>query len=114
MNAMKYHLTSAQKQIISERVAQEIRAQMSSYLLNYDAMWLWSAARTFGFGKARLEKMYREFYEHRREDKDFYECNGYEGLLESEAIKGLRDIGVDLIGLAEQYSEAVVETEVTK
>lgn len=114
MNAMKYHLTAAQNKVVQVKVAEEIDKQMRSYLINYDALWLWSLARSLGFGKKRLEQVYKAFYEQRREDKAWYECeDGYEGLLENEAVKGLKNIGVDIIALAEA-SEPVVRTHITE
>lgn len=107
-------LTNGQDKIIKIRVAEEIHKQMESYLTQYDAMWLWAVARKLGWGKKRLTDLYKAFYALREEDKNFYEANGYENLLESVAYKELLRMGVDVEELHKQFGESVVRTVIHK
>lgn len=107
-------LTNEQNRIIKLRVAEEIHKQMESYEIQYDAMWLWAVARRLGWGKKRLTELYKAFYSLREEDKNFFEANGYEGLLESVAYKELLRMGVDVEELHKQFGESVVRTVITK
>ena len=112
MKAMKYRISSEQRRVLQNKVAEEIDVQMRDYLIKYDAMWLWAAAEALGFGKKRLEKFYKAFYDIRRRDKEFYMAKGYEGLLENVAVRNLERLGVDMALLATKYGEPVVRTEV--
>lgn len=112
MKAMKYRISSEQRRVLQNKVAAEIDVQMRDYLIKYDAMWLWAVAETLGFGKKRLEKLYKAFYDIRRRDKEFFQAEGFEGLLENETVRNLERIGVDMALLATKYGEPVVRTEV--
>lgn len=111
MNALKYHLSSAQKKIVREKVADEIDVQMKAYLIQYDALWLYALARAYGWRKKRLERVYRIFYILRQRDKARANGDGYGGKIESEAIKWLKTWGVDMEELSKE-GEPVVKTVV--
>lgn len=114
MNALKYHMTAAQKKILKDRVATEIDVQMKDYLIDYDAQWLACVAEHCGWKKKRIEALYKAFYEIRRREKEFYGAKGYEGVLEHSATDALRNIGVDIRELAREYGEPVVKTEIKR
>lgn len=114
MKAITSKMSHEQERILKLKVADEIHKQMESYLIQYDAMWLWAAARELGWGKQRLTRLYKAFYALREQDKNFFEANGYENLLESEAIRGLLRMGIDLTELRKEYGESVVKTVITK
>lgn len=111
MKAITNKLNKEQERIVRAKVADEIDTQMKAYLIHYDALWLYSLARAYGWRKKRLERAYKMFYSLRQRDKARANGDGYGGHIESEAMKWLKEWGVDMSELAKN-GEPVVKTEV--
>ena len=106
-------LSKDQERIVRSKVADEIDIQMRDYLVHYDAMWLYALARAYGWRKKRLERVYKTFYLLRQRDKARANGDGYGGYIESEAVRWLREWGVDMETLS-KMGEPVVRTEVRR
>ena len=113
MKAITNRLNKDQERIVRAKVADEIDVQMKAYLIQYDALWLYTLARAYGWRKKRLERAYRMFYSLRQRDKARANGDGYGGHIESEAMRWLKEWGVDMNELSKD-GEPVVWTEVHK
>ena len=111
MKAITARLNRDQERIVRAKVADEIDTQMKAYLIQYDALWLYTLARAYGWRKKRLERAYKMFYALRERDKARAAGDGYGGHIESEAMKWLKEWGVDMSELAKN-GEPVVKTVV--
>lgn len=111
MKAITNKLNKEQERIVRAKVADEIDVQMKAYLIHYDALWLYSLARAYGWRKKRLERAYKMFYSLRQRDKARANGDGYGGHIESEAMTWLSKWGVDMSELAKN-GEPVVKTVV--
>lgn len=91
-----------EQRAMTEEINRQIAEQYEDWLINLDAMVLWTLHTHLGFGKKRLKRFYRDFTKQHIELTQYYECNGDDGSL---CIHKLRGIDVDLNAWAKELEE---------
>ena len=113
MKARAMILTKAQEKEIVRLSRHYIAEGMTAIQKDLDALWLMAIASTFEVEPEELEAVYKELYAIRAEYMEFYESDGYDGLIELAAKHKLRDLGVDIDELQKDMPR-LVKTEFTK
>lgn len=113
MLARKPCLTKQQEREIVRLSRHYIAEGMTAIQKDLDALWLMAIASTFEVEPEELEAVYKELYAIRAEYMEFYESDGYDGLIEIAAKHKLRDLGVDIDELQKDMPR-LVKTEFTK
>lgn len=113
MLARKPCLTKNQEKEIVRLSRHYIAEGMTAIQKDLDALWLMAIASTFEVEPEELEAVYKELYAIRAEYMEFYESDGYDGLIELAAKHKLRDLGVDIDELQKDMPR-LVKTEFTK
>ena len=106
-------LTKRQEREIVRLSRHYITEGMTAIQKDLDALWLMAIASTFEVEPEELEAVYKELYAIRAEYMEFYESDGYDGLIEIAAKHKLRDLGVDIDELQKDMPR-LVKTEFTK
>ena len=106
-------LTKRQEREIVRLSRHYIAEGMTAIQKDLDALWLMAIASTFEVEPEELEAVYRELYAIRAEYMEFYESDGYDGLVETAAKIKLRNLGVDIDELQKDMPR-LVKTEFTK
>ena len=111
MNAvLKPKLSKAQEQTICRVSRQYISQAMRDIQKDIDALWLVTIARELEVDENRLKSLYRALYEVREEYMEFFESDGYDGLIEIAARHELMKIGIDL----NEWHQDLIKTTFTK
>ena len=113
MKARTMVLTKAQEKEIVRLSRHYIAEGMTAIQKDLDALWLMAIASTFEVEPEELEAVYKELYAIRAEYMEFYESDGYDGMIECAAKHKLRDLGVDIDELQKDMPR-LVKTEFTK
>ena len=113
MLARKPCLTKSQEKEIVRLSRHYIAEGMTAIQKDIDCLWLMAIASTFEVEPEELEAVYKELYAIRAEYMEFYESDGYDGLVETAAKIKLRNLGVDIDRLQEELPR-LVKTEFTK
>ena len=113
MLARKPCLTKQQEREIVRLSRHYIAEGMTAIQKDLDALWLMAIASTFEVEPEELEAVYKELYAIRAEYMEFYESDGYDGLVETAAKIKLRNLGVDIDELQKDMPR-LVKTEFTK
>ena len=113
MLARKPCLTKQQEREIVRLSRHYIAEGMTAIQKDLDALWLMAIASTFEVEPDELEAVYRELYAIRAEYMEFFESDGYDGLVETAAKIKLRNLGVDIDELQKDMPR-LVKTEFTK
>lgn len=95
-------LSKAEQEAMNMEINRQIAENYKEWLVNLDAMVLWTLHTHLGFGKKRLKRFYREFTKQHLELMDYYECDGDDGRL---CIHKLEGIGIDLKAWAKELEE---------
>ena len=83
---------------------------MKAIQKDLDALWLVTIARELELDEDRLKAVYKALYEVREEYMEFYESDGYDGLIEIAAKHELRRIGIDI----DEWHKDLIKTTFTK
>lgn len=95
-------LSKEEQRAMTEEINRQIAEQYKDWLVNLDAMVLWTLHTHLGFGKKRLKRFYKAFTKQHLELMQYYECDGDDGSL---CIHKLKDIGIDLNAWAKELEE---------
>lgn len=110
MLARKPCLTKQQEREIVRLSRHYIAEGMTAIQKDLDALWLMAIASTFEVEPEELEAVYKELYAIRAEYMEFYESDGYDGLIELAAKHELRRIGIDI----DEWHKDLIKTTFTK
>jgi hypothetical protein len=86
-------LTNKQRKVLAEEVKALFMERLEEYDLEFDAMVLYTLHKVFGFGKERLERLYKTYFHESDSLKKRYE----EDTPGFPAIAELQKIGVDVV-----------------
>lgn len=107
---LKQRMSKEQEKTICRVSRQYISQAMRDIQKDLDALWLVTIARELEVDEDRLKSLYRALYEVREEYMEFFESDGYDGLIEIAARHELMKIGIDL----NEWHQDLVKTTFTK
>ena len=96
-------LTAKEQEAMTKEINRQIAENYKQWLVNLDAMVLWTLHTYLGFGEKRLKQFYEEFTKQHVELMKYYGCDGDDGRL---CIYKLRGIGIDLLAWAKELEES--------
>lgn len=76
--------------------------QTQEYLQDIDLVWLLTIVNDLGFGKERAERIYRHYWENRRELQEQFQGEDYDGTESTAAAIMLRQRGIDFTAIYEE------------
>lgn len=97
-------LSKEEQRAMNAEINRQIAENYKEWLVNLDAMVLWTLHTYLGFGEKRLKQFYKEFTKQHIELMQYYECDGDDGRL---CIHKLKGIGIDLKAWAKELEEEV-------
>lgn len=105
MKAQTFRLTAAQKKAMLDEIKRETVEVVQAYETDQDAAWLYTLRQEFGFGKERLERAYKRYFEHREQIQREYQGIEGDGIRETAMKHKLLEVGVDVDALYAQFGE---------
>lgn len=114
MKARVNQLTCEQRKAINKVVRQNVSEQMVNIQFQLDALWLNALRRSLGWGPKRLKRIYKEYFDMRREFINFYESDGYDGMPESASVMELHNVGCDVRDWYDEFGESRVDYHISK
>jgi len=113
MKAILRKFSKAEEKEIIRISRHYIAEGMTAIQKDTDCLWLMAIASTFDLEPEQIEAVYRELYAVRAEYMEFYESDGYDGLVELAARHKLRNLGVDIDRLQDELPR-LIKTEFSK
>ena len=83
---------------------------MKAIQKDMDALWLITIARELDADEDKLKAVYKALYEVREEYMEFFESDGYDGIVEIAAKHELMKIGIDI----DEWHKDLIKTTFTK
>lgn len=93
-------LSKAQEQALDREIKKQVSKYNEEYEADYDTLILYTLHNSFGFGKERMKRFFREMNEHRKALKAFYNADGED------------DKTIDLFVMRKKLSEAGISPEI--
>lgn len=109
----RWQPTRGQREAMLREIKQQVRACNERYETDYDALILYTLHFSFGFGKERLKRFFREMQKHRKTLQEFYSPTGEadESIDLFVIHKQLREAGLDAEQLTKEIYTELFETE---
>lgn len=103
MKAPTFKLTAAQKRAMLDEIKRQTVDIVHAYETDLDTAWLFAIREEFGFGKDRLERLYRKYFEYREQIQREYQGIEGDGIRETAMRSALKYAGVDVDALYDEF-----------